>query len=84
MNKDGECFVLGNKCDKEKSEAPTGTQTHDLPSTGAGARCLGSHGFHSCRGLRFLFVPCSCHVLGINSAFKYRVILHLNAEGDPY
>ena len=37
---------------KEKSESLTGVPT----------QCLGGHGFDSCQGLRFFFVPCSCHV----------------------
>ena len=28
----------------------------------APARCSGGHGFDSCRGLRYFFVPRSCHV----------------------
>ena len=28
----------------------------------APARCSGGHGFDFCRGLRFFFVPRSCHV----------------------
>ena len=28
----------------------------------APARCSGGHAFDSCWGLRFFFVPCSCHV----------------------
>ena len=36
----------------------------------APARCSGGHGFDSCRGLRFFFVPRSCHVAAATSGFR--------------
>ena len=44
-------FVLGNKCERSRSSVDR-----------ASARCSGGHGYDSCRGLRFFFVPCSRHV----------------------
>ena len=38
----------------------------------APARCSGGHGFDSCRGLRFFFVPRSCHV----EYFIFNILTH--------
>ena len=39
------------------------------------ARCLGGHGFDSCWGLRFFFVPCLCHI------DQYSSFTHCSAYG---
>ena len=51
--------------------------------TRAPARCSGGRGFDSCRGLRFFFVPRSCHVEYFIFHFQHRLsirVAYLNLQ----